>query len=66
MRTLRNQSTSSNITRQALRVTDSSEMLTPYPGEQNGLYYIPLGVGVVIAVELPQRDRDGHGRALRW
>lgn len=35
--------------RQALRVADSSDLLIPYPGEQNALYYIPLGVGVVIS-----------------
>ncbi len=35
--------------RQALRIADSSELLIPMAGEQNALYYIPLGVGVVIS-----------------
>jgi 1-pyrroline-5-carboxylate dehydrogenase len=34
--------------RQAMRIADSSHQLTPYPPEQLGLYYIPLGVGAVI------------------
>jgi 1-pyrroline-5-carboxylate dehydrogenase len=34
--------------RQAIRITDSSAMLAPFPAEQLGLYYIPLGVGAVI------------------
>ncbi len=34
--------------RQALRVFDSSDLLAPYPAEQDSLYYIPLGVGAVI------------------
>ncbi|MCL4248246.1 MAG: L-glutamate gamma-semialdehyde dehydrogenase [Anaerolineae bacterium] len=34
--------------RQAMRVADSSHLLVPNPGEQVGLYYIPLGVGIVI------------------
>ena len=35
--------------RQAMRIADSSDLLTPFPGEQLSLYYIPLGVGVVIS-----------------
>lgn len=34
--------------RQAIRIADSSALLMPNPGEQLGLYYIPLGVGIVI------------------
>ena len=34
--------------RQALRIADSSHLLTENPGEELGLYYIPLGVGAVI------------------
>ncbi|MBE0690190.1 MAG: L-glutamate gamma-semialdehyde dehydrogenase, partial [Anaerolineae bacterium] len=34
--------------RQAIRVADSSHLLYPNLGEQVGLYYIPLGVGIVI------------------
>lgn len=34
--------------RQMMRLTHASEMLTQYPGEQNELQYIPLGVGAVI------------------
>jgi 1-pyrroline-5-carboxylate dehydrogenase len=34
--------------RQAIRIFDSSDLLTPYPAEQDSLYYIPLGVGAVI------------------
>lgn len=34
--------------RQMIRLSDASELLIPYPGEQNELEYIPLGVGVVI------------------
>ncbi len=34
--------------RQALRIADSSALLVQNPGEELGLYYIPLGVGVVI------------------
>lgn len=34
--------------RQALRMTDSSGLLTPYPPEQLSLEYIPLGVGAII------------------
>jgi 1-pyrroline-5-carboxylate dehydrogenase len=34
--------------RQALRISDSSHLLFPYPGEQLQLQYIPLGVGAVI------------------
>jgi 1-pyrroline-5-carboxylate dehydrogenase len=35
--------------RQAIRIADSSSQLVPYAPEQLGLYYIPLGVGVVIS-----------------
>ena len=35
--------------RQAVRVADSSQMLVQHPDEELGLYYIPLGVGVVIS-----------------
>ena len=46
--------------RQAVRIADSSHLLTEYPGEQLGLYYIPLGVGRDHpAVELPLRHPDG-------
>ncbi|MFN8562174.1 MAG: L-glutamate gamma-semialdehyde dehydrogenase [Anaerolineae bacterium] len=34
--------------RQAVRIFDSSSLLTPYPNEQAALYNIPLGVGIVI------------------
>jgi 1-pyrroline-5-carboxylate dehydrogenase len=34
--------------RQALRITDSSALLTHSPGEQLALHYIPLGVGAII------------------
>ncbi len=34
--------------RQAVRIADSSALLTPYPPEQLGLHYIPLGVGAII------------------
>lgn len=34
--------------RQMLRLADSSHLLTPYPGEQVALHYIPLGVSAVI------------------
>jgi 1-pyrroline-5-carboxylate dehydrogenase len=34
--------------RQILRIADSSDLLTPNPPEQLGLYYIPLGVGAII------------------
>lgn len=34
--------------RQAVRIADSTSLLTQYPGEQLGLYYIPLGVGIII------------------
>ena len=34
--------------RQAVRITDSSHLLTENPGEELGFYYIPLGVGAVI------------------
>lgn len=34
--------------RQIERMTTASELLVPYPGEQNQLQYIPLGVGAVI------------------
>ena len=34
--------------RQILRIADSSDQLVEYEGEQNSLYYIPLGVGAVI------------------
>ncbi len=34
--------------RHALRIADSSALLTPYPPEQLQLQYIPLGVGVII------------------
>jgi 1-pyrroline-5-carboxylate dehydrogenase len=34
--------------RQALRITDSSGLLTMNPPEQLALYYIPLGVGAII------------------
>jgi 1-pyrroline-5-carboxylate dehydrogenase len=34
--------------RQMIRLTEASEMLYPWPGEQNQLLYIPLGVGAVI------------------
>lgn len=34
--------------RQILRIADSSDQLSEYGGEQNSLYYIPLGVGAVI------------------
>ncbi|MCC6616528.1 MAG: L-glutamate gamma-semialdehyde dehydrogenase [Anaerolineae bacterium] len=34
--------------RQAVRLADSSHLLYPNAGEQLGLYYIPLGVGIVI------------------
>jgi 1-pyrroline-5-carboxylate dehydrogenase len=34
--------------RQAIRLTQASDMLVQYPGEQNELQYIPLGVGAVI------------------
>jgi 1-pyrroline-5-carboxylate dehydrogenase len=35
--------------RQAVRIADGTHLLTPYPLEQLGLYYIPLGVGAVIS-----------------
>ncbi len=34
--------------RQMLRIADSSHLLHPKPDEELGLYYIPLGVGIVI------------------
>ncbi|MDZ4764155.1 MAG: L-glutamate gamma-semialdehyde dehydrogenase [Chloroflexota bacterium] len=34
--------------RHALRIIDSSDLLTVNPPEQLGLYYIPLGVGAII------------------
>ncbi|MCY4106604.1 MAG: L-glutamate gamma-semialdehyde dehydrogenase [Chloroflexi bacterium] len=34
--------------RQMLRIADSSDQLVEYEGENNSLYYIPLGVGAVI------------------
>lgn len=34
--------------RHALRIADSSALLTPYPPEQLQLQYIPLGVGAII------------------
>jgi 1-pyrroline-5-carboxylate dehydrogenase len=34
--------------RQMIRLTDASSLLTPYPGEQAQLTYLPLGVGAVI------------------
>src|SRR5687768_8102225 len=34
--------------RQILRIEDSSDLLTPYPPEQNQFRYIPLGVGAMI------------------
>lgn len=34
--------------RHAMRIADSSDLLTEYPPEQLGLYYIPLGVGAII------------------
>jgi 1-pyrroline-5-carboxylate dehydrogenase len=34
--------------RQAMRIADASEQLTPYPPEQLGYYNIPLGVGAII------------------
>jgi 1-pyrroline-5-carboxylate dehydrogenase len=34
--------------RQAIRIADSSALLTPNPGEQLSLTYIPLGVGAII------------------
>ena len=34
--------------RQILRIADSSDQLVEYEGEQNSLYYIPLGVGAII------------------
>jgi 1-pyrroline-5-carboxylate dehydrogenase len=34
--------------RQALRIADSSHLLGSIPDEKLGLYYIPLGVGIVI------------------
>ncbi|MFN8530086.1 MAG: L-glutamate gamma-semialdehyde dehydrogenase [Anaerolineae bacterium] len=34
--------------RQAMRIADSSSLLSIYPPEQLGLYYIPLGVGAII------------------
>jgi 1-pyrroline-5-carboxylate dehydrogenase len=34
--------------RQALRVSDSSDLLAVNPGEHLGLHYIPLGVGAII------------------
>jgi 1-pyrroline-5-carboxylate dehydrogenase len=34
--------------RQALRIADSSYLLTVNPTEQGGFYYIPLGVGAII------------------
>lgn len=34
--------------RQAVRIFDSSGLLSQYPNEQDSLYYIPLGVGAVI------------------
>jgi 1-pyrroline-5-carboxylate dehydrogenase len=34
--------------RQMLRIADSSDQLGEYEGEQNSLYYIPLGVAAVI------------------
>lgn len=34
--------------RQAVRIADASDQLTPYPPEQLGYYNIPLGVGAVI------------------
>jgi len=35
--------------RQAMKYTGSIEGLTPFPGEHNGSFYVPLGVGVAIA-----------------
>jgi 1-pyrroline-5-carboxylate dehydrogenase len=34
--------------RQMIKLTQASDLLIPYPGEQNQLQYIPLGVGAVI------------------
>jgi 1-pyrroline-5-carboxylate dehydrogenase len=34
--------------RQAVRIADASDQLTPYPPEQLGYYNIPLGVGAII------------------
>ncbi|MBI1258322.1 MAG: L-glutamate gamma-semialdehyde dehydrogenase [Chloroflexi bacterium] len=34
--------------RQAIRLFDSSSLLSQFPNEQDSLYYIPLGVGAVI------------------
>jgi 1-pyrroline-5-carboxylate dehydrogenase len=34
--------------RQMIRLTEASDTLYPWPGEQNQLLYIPLGVGAVI------------------
>ena len=34
--------------RQMIKLTEASDLLTPFPGEQNQLLYIPLGVGAVI------------------
>lgn len=34
--------------RQAVRIADSSHLLTEFPNEQLGYYYIPLGVGAII------------------
>jgi len=34
--------------RQMMRLTQASEALIPFPGEENELQYIPLGIGVVI------------------
>lgn len=34
--------------RQALRMTDSSDLLMPFPAEQLSLYYLPMGVVAVI------------------
>ena len=34
--------------RQGIRLFNSSNLLTPFPNEEDSLYYIPLGVGAVI------------------
>jgi 1-pyrroline-5-carboxylate dehydrogenase len=34
--------------RQAVRIADASQQMTPYPPEQLGYYNIPLGVGAII------------------
>lgn len=34
--------------RQAVRIADSSHLLTEFPNEQLGYYYIPLGAGAII------------------